>query len=113
MLMLFRRKEGQISGEYVLLISLISLAITAMTVYVRRTLQARMYDADRYMITTAASALGNSVLYEYEPYYKNQASDTDAEQWTRETTAAGATVLAERLQNTLVSTGDQKSPLQQ
>ena len=113
MLSSFRRKKGQaVTAEYVVLIALISVAITAMTVYVRRTLQARIGDADRYMITTAANASGINVLYEYEPYYKRQTSNTDAEKTTTYTTAGGGAAVTAVSQNRAAAEGDQKSPLQ-
>ncbi len=114
MLRSFRSKKGQgVTGEYVALIALVSVAITAMTVYVRRTLQARAYDADRYMVTSAASALGNSIAFEYEPYYKQQASNTDAEKTSQEMGVTGGTSYMGTSQNAVAAAGDQKSPLQQ
>lgn len=74
-----RSKTGQgVSGEYVLMIALIVISITAMTVYARRTLQGRMRDANQEAIKRASAALGQSMPIEYEPYYAKSSADTDS-----------------------------------
>jgi hypothetical protein len=75
---MFYKKGQSVSGEYVLLAVLVVLAITAMTVYVRRTLQGRMRDASMVAVLRANTALGQDVLIEYEPYYTDTAADTAA-----------------------------------
>lgn len=79
MLKRFKNKKAQANvGEYVLVFFLIIGMVTAMTVYVKRSLQARLYDArnliknmdkisDGTKIKTTPM-LGNIVIA-YEPYY--------------------------------------------
>ncbi len=89
MLNILCRKKGQgVSGEYVLVIALVSIAIIAMTTYVRRTLQGRYRDANRAVYIKAAGVLGNAVQAEYEPYYVNTSADTEADAKSEEKAAA-------------------------
>ena len=114
MLSSLRRKKGQgVTGEYVVLIGLVSVAITAMTVYVRRTLQGRIGDADYYAVHGAATAIGVNILREYEPYYKRQTTDTDADKLSREFTVTGGSAVTSVNQNSVKSSSDQISPLQE
>lgn len=76
MLKSLRNKNAQaVMGEYVLVIFLVMAVLTAMTIYFKRAVQARIHDARDYMVSevrvrTAGSFDGN--LYkEYEPYYGN------------------------------------------
>ena len=83
MLKIFRDKKGQgISAEYVFLITLVSVAIVGMTIYVRRSLQARIRVGNRMVYGRAADAINGMVLAEYEPYYVNSsaASESNSEQ---------------------------------
>jgi len=70
---LHNRKAQAVIGEYIVLISMVLAAIVAMTVYFRRAVQARIYDARNYMVSEVARrSAGNfsGDLYpEYEPYY--------------------------------------------
>jgi len=85
MLRRFYGRKGQgVSAEYVLLIALVSIAIVGMTVYVRRTLQGRYRDANREVYRRASAALNNAVQIEYEPYYVNTTTDTDASSFLEE-----------------------------
>ena len=80
-------------GEYVLIFFLIIGMITAMTIYVRRALQARIFDATRLIKNAdcfgpgcvpgtkhlyAANMLGNIVL-QYEPYYVLSYADREGD----------------------------------
>ena len=63
-----------VMGEYVLVFLLVMGMITAMTVYFKRTLQARMFDARNSMMITVANRAGDYydnvfLQREYEPYY--------------------------------------------
>jgi len=76
MLRYLRNNSAQsVIGEYVLILFLIVGMMTAMTIYFRRTVQARIRDARHYMVETVRNRTGdyyNDVLYhEYEPYYAN------------------------------------------
>jgi hypothetical protein len=72
--------------EYVMMFFLVSALMAAMSLYVKRAVQARMRDARRYMVLqvnavyTGNIALGNLTLG-YEPYYLDsvtyRSQDTD------------------------------------
>ena len=70
--------RAQVLGEYALTFFLVVGVLTAMSVYIRRVLQAKMFDARKYMINTVKSAphIGKIKL-EYEPYYVATTSLTD------------------------------------
>ena len=73
--------QAQIIGEYVLTLFLAVAVMTAMTVYVRRVLQARLFDARLYMINTVISVPHiNKLRREYEPYYVASNSIVDDSQ---------------------------------
>ena len=84
MFKIFRSKKGQgIIGEYVLIISLVAVAIMGMMVFTRRALQARYRDASVMVVKRASAALapavgatGPKVLLEYEPYYTVSETNT-------------------------------------
>lgn len=74
-------------GEYVLLFFLAVGVITAMTVYFKRAVQARIFDARNTMLNTVVLRAGSSgyytvdelksnVLIGYEPYYGNTVART-------------------------------------
>jgi hypothetical protein len=68
----FRDNSGQtISAETVIIFVLVVVAIMAMSVYVRRGVQARVRDAVIFTRDEADAALGgaNVVTLQYEPYY--------------------------------------------
>ena len=75
MLRCLKNNNAQVvMGEYVLVFLLVMGMITAMTVYFKRTVQARMFDARNSMMRTVANLAGdhyNNVFLqrEYEPYY--------------------------------------------
>jgi len=62
-------------GEYALVIFLVLGVITAMTVYFKRGIQARIHGARDYMINDVrartAGSYGGDLYLEYEPYYTN------------------------------------------
>jgi hypothetical protein len=90
MLQGFYGRKGQgVSAEYVLLISVLAIAVTAMTIYVRRALQGRMHDAVNQAAVRSAGALGQDVLLQYEPYYVNSSSDTIAKSLQEDAGEAG------------------------
>ncbi|MCP3685696.1 MAG: hypothetical protein GY861_23870 [bacterium] len=84
MLRQLKGNQGQSTvSEYVMIFFLVIGVIVTMTVYVKRTLQARVIDGRNFMIATAREALGNSVRKEYEPYYTNTVMTPD--RYTRKT----------------------------
>ncbi len=77
-----RNQQGVVSSaEYTVTFFLVIAVVVAMTVYIQRSLQARMRDARQYMIATVSSQCdancmnatglpGKSTIGEqYEPYY--------------------------------------------
>jgi hypothetical protein len=90
--------SGQsILSEYVMIFFVVMAALTAMTTFVQRGLQARVHDARNYMVdavmntavcdTNCLAATGGNIAYEYEPYYAYM--DTNVQQYDKEN--AGAT----------------------
>jgi cell envelope opacity-associated protein A len=75
-------------GEYAVAILLVITALTTISVYFRRAIQARMYDARNYMgkQATANAVVGAST--EYEPYY------TDTKATTKTSTNSKTEILA-------------------
>ncbi len=67
-----RTVKGQVMAEYALTFFIVTASIVAMTVFVTRTFQARIYDAKKYMLETVKAAPHVGKLKaEYEPYYSN------------------------------------------
>lgn len=73
--MLLKRKEGQSTVEYALIIGVIVAALVGMQTYVKRGLQARYHDGMNFLSTEVSTgtdgvaALG--ATGQYEPYYQN------------------------------------------
>jgi hypothetical protein len=55
--------------EWVMTVAIAITALSLMTVYVRRAYQARIYDADTFMLSKVGNAFSNTIRLEYEPYY--------------------------------------------
>lgn len=78
------KQQAQTIGEYVIVIALIVGVATAMSMMVRRGLQARLNDTNTYMMSTVNAAYVASrwsnettpsqIAREYEPYYANTES---------------------------------------
>ncbi|MBF0486419.1 MAG: hypothetical protein HQL16_07900, partial [Candidatus Omnitrophica bacterium] len=78
MLKFFCRQSGQvITGEYVVMIIIAVVAITTMSLYIRRAFQGRLLDADRRIFAVATKAMNADVPMQYEPYYVVSISNTD------------------------------------
>ena len=81
-MMKLRGNKGQsISSEYVLVFFLVVSMMTAMTIYFRRVIQARIKDARFSMVDTVRDRTldlysGNTLLRIYEPYYIDTTSNT-------------------------------------
>ena len=109
MLKILRAKKGQgVSGEYVIILALVSMAILVMTTYVRRAIQGRYRDANRMVYMKAAATLGNAVQPEYEPYYVNTSTDTDVVANSTETAGAGIVDKTDGSTRTMNSVSEQK-----
>ena len=71
--------RAQVFAEYAFVIVIIVSVISAMAVYVRRALQARIRDARNSMIQTVAdnyNGVANYTIFnEYEPYYSQAATE--------------------------------------
>lgn len=71
-------KAQAVMGEYVLVFFVVMGMATAMTIYFKRAIQARIFDARNTMMNivfnrTRGYYSGN-IYYEYEPYYGNTVS---------------------------------------
>lgn len=80
-------------GEYALTFFLVVGTIVAMSIMIRRVLQARIHDTRDYMVDYVAQNTGphyngNFYLW-YEPYYFNIDSTTDQSGFVRKTLLAG------------------------
>ena len=76
MLKISRNKKAQaVMGEYAVLIAIVMAVIFAMTVYFKRSVQARIYDARNYMVsevrTRTTGNFSGNLYMGYEPYYGN------------------------------------------
>ncbi len=75
MLRYFSQKNAQIVSEYAMTFFIAFSVIIAMGVFIKRSLQARVYDARNTMVSTVESRWGQTVPPEYEPYTMNSSSD--------------------------------------
>lgn len=91
-----------IMGEYVLIFFIVLGMIVGMSVYFRRALQARIYDAHNslgsevfYRVNAAYNALNEefngSIYIEYEPYYVNTESIVSRDTSEKRELGAGPT----------------------
>lgn len=86
-------------GEYVLVFFLAIGMVTAMTIYFKRAIQARIFDARNTMLNMAISRaqasygadLGNIIQIGYEPYYSNTVSTVVRQENTRTNLLPGGT----------------------
>ncbi len=93
--MKIKNKKAQVISEYAILFFLVVAVITAMTGYLRRVLQARIWDARNMMMNTIANnyscPTSYSMVYEYEPYYLQTASRNNNDSVSTERLSAGGT----------------------
>lgn len=76
MINLLTSKKGQaVYGEYVLVFFIVVGAISVMTVYFKRAVQARIYDARNYMVNDIIDRIDyhydTGLTWEYETYTKD------------------------------------------
>ncbi|MCA9398114.1 MAG: hypothetical protein KC618_00065 [Candidatus Omnitrophica bacterium] len=109
------KKAQAVSGEYVLLFFLVIGMMTAMSIYFRRTIQARIYDANGTMFnivkdrTTGLNIVGN--LYtEYEPYYANTQSIVERNTATTEELFQGGGAKVSYDEETIMRTNSVTAP---
>jgi len=83
------RQKAQSLGEYTVTISIVILAIMAMTYFIQRGFTARINDGRRYMLTTLDADIRNvhelrggtpykNPIVEYEPYYLDKTANMSA-----------------------------------
>lgn len=112
---MLKNKSGQaVTSEYVLLFFIVVGMITAMSIYFRRAVQAKIVSSRNLMIKhVAAGTQGNYVgnLYiEYEPYYGDTVAESDVFSDNRYNLGPGGTsgtaekIFNERRQVSVVST---------
>ena len=77
MFKLFRKRRGQSTAEYAILIMLVIGAVIAMQTYAQRALQARVRDASVYLAnqTNNQGIAGLGDVQQYEPYYRKEVYD--------------------------------------
>ena|SRR3989338_451088 len=85
--------RAQIFVEYAFVIVIIVSVISAMAVYIRRALQARIWDARNAMIKTVADNYNGVANYtisnEYEPYYSQAETEASNDSSERAALRAG------------------------
>ena len=82
---IMNNKGQTILSEYVLIFFVVIAALTALTVFVQRGLEARIHDARNFMVNSVINsgacdanclqATGGTIGYQYEPYYAITLSD--------------------------------------
>ena len=82
-------------GEYLLVFFLVTGMITAMTIFFRRTVQARIFDTRNYAFNEVAKRTtgfyDGNLYVEYEPYYTDTMSIVGRDSSMNETLLAGNT----------------------
>ncbi len=99
-----KKKKGQNTAEYALLIALVIAGIIAMQQYAQRALQARVRDANVYM-TSSTNKLGNSV--QYEPYYQQSNYEVTRDSVENKRLAEGAEGISSDAVTNRVREGEQ------
>lgn len=74
-------KKAQASmGEYAITIAIVMAVIMGMSVFIRRTMQARIWDARNAMVDTVVNRTAGygvqNIYFAYEPYYESSSSET-------------------------------------
>jgi len=73
---LYNKKAQVVAAEYIFVFFIFAAVLGLMAVYIRRTVQARIYDARNTMIdmvkTRTAGYYNGNVYAGYEPYYSNK-----------------------------------------
>ena len=88
--MLSRKRKGQSTAEYAIVIGLVIAAAVAMQVYVKRSIQGKMKDA----VDTNPDNAAFLVTKQYEPLYRtDEGLTTDRQTSETATTNAGGNVI--------------------
>lgn len=117
MLRIIKKRKGQNTAEYAILISLVVAGIIAMQTYAQRALQGRVQAASTLLSdqgTTDSDDSGWALdsVKQYEPYYLNSAYDIDRNSTEAQRLAEGterAITTEERTTRTRATGGYQKS----
>ncbi|HBR15931.1 MAG TPA: hypothetical protein DD723_10425 [Candidatus Omnitrophica bacterium] len=115
MLKFLKNKKAQVvMGEYLLVFFLVVGMMTAMTIYFRRSIQARTRDARNYMIDTVKERTqgyyDGNFYYEYEPYYLSTDSGVERTSSTQSELGEGG-VFKQTIDETLsVNTKSETAP---
>ena len=109
--------RAQVFAEYAFVIVIIVAVISAMAVYVRRALQARIWDARNSMIQTIVNNYNGvanyTILNEYEPYYSQAESEAVNDSGERASLlGGGSTTTGVFLRNSNSTTGAQTNSAQ-
>lgn len=101
MLRHLNKNKGQaVIGEYVLLFAIVASVIAGMVVYARRTMQARLRDAQMTMVDTVFTYVTSTgekaghqggIYLHYEPYFVNQTAVADRQQESSTSLLRGGT----------------------
>ena len=93
-----RAHKAQVMSEYAIMFFVVIGVVSAMSIYVRRALQARIHGARDLMTKSVANYYGGAyngkrtkVFYEYEPYYVQTNSDSISSSDDEERLLAGGT----------------------
>lgn len=77
----FNKKGQAIASEYTLVIFIVIGMVSAMTVYFRRAVQAKIYAARNmtvnYVLNATNQEFAGNLYVEYEPYYGSMESETE------------------------------------
>lgn len=105
MLRKLRNRKAQSTAEYAILIGVVVAALVAMQTYVKRGFQGRVKDATD-TFATQTPELGTTT--QYEPYYLDQARNTQSNTQSTDNTAIGGAV-AKTSTATTTTTGNQRT----
>lgn len=124
------RKGQMVTSEYVLLFFVVIAAISAMSLYVQRGMQARQRDARKYMMNLASTACttasvngvdcmaatvntangATALAQEYEPYYLDSSSDIRRDSADKRMLDAASTAGKSYATSTVIKTDSNQSP---
>lgn len=97
--MLRRKKTGQSTAEYAIVIGLVIAAAVAMQVYVKRGIQGKMKDAADYTDPSAKGKYGVSgTLDQYEPDYTTMADTVSKKEGTERTKVSKGGVIEKTIE---------------
>jgi len=99
-----RKKVGQNTAEYAILVGVVIAGVVAMQLYVRRGMQARIKDAVDYSLNID-DAPDVFKTPQYEPYYYSQSMQTEQSQQSYEQSKIGGAVVRGNVESLTNKTG--------